>query len=389
MSHWSGSVNRHPHPSSPRFTDPPVARQTPARRIPAPLAALAGIATVLVMLGGSLLPGALVARVLAPGGGDLPTVPGITDTRPPTIAQAPDAAPASTRSGVVIIDTRTSNGIGAGSGVVIGDGSLILTNYHVVADSERVRVTSAGGEAQSATMLGFDSSADVALLGIEKALTPAKIDTDGVETGEALTAIGNPGGEGRLRTVDGQVRATDRSVTVAGENGGFGSRLEGMIETSVPVVPGYSGGAMVDAEGEVVGLSTAGSVMRSASRSDESDAAPDSYAVPIATATEIAAQIEAGDSSGPVTIGRSGYLGVSVDTVGEIVDVVPDSPAAGAGIEPGAVILSVDGTPVQSGGRLSSVLAGTEAGQRVELVWTDAAGEERSSSVALAESPVN
>ena len=220
--------------------------------------------------------------------------------------------------GVVLVNTVTRTGEGAGTGVVLSADGLVLTNYHVVEDSSTVKVTVATtGDTYEAEVVGHDQTADVALLQLDGAedLATAKLDDDGISSDDAVTAVGNAEGQGFLSAVTGKVVAEDQSITAGEGHGPFGSAedLTGLIETDAAVVPGYSGGPLLDDENEVVGINTAASSngYRGMS-SGATTLSGDSYAVPIDDAMAVVDQIEAGDESGSVTIGPTAYLGIGV-----------------------------------------------------------------------------
>jgi S1-C subfamily serine protease len=289
-------------------------------------------------------------------------------------------------TGVVLVDVATPNGEGAGTGWVLDESGVVVTNYHVVASSTAITVTDpATGTSYEAAVLGRDASADVAVLQLADAsdLTPVTLDDDeDPAVGDDVTAVGNPGGQGFLSASSGDVVALDQSITTTDPAGGSAHPLEGLIETDAYVVGGFSGGVLLDDEGEVVGITTAAS----------SGGPAESYAVPIEDAIDVVEEIQADDESGSVVIGPNAYLGISVDTSAggvAIVGVEQGGPAADAGIARGSVITALDGTPVQSLDELQAVLAEHEPGDEVAISWTDASGAAQEGTVTLAESPVN
>lgn len=288
--------------------------------------------------------------------------------------------------GVLLVETKLQNGGGAGTAMVLDSSGIALTNYHVVEGSTTVRVTVAStGESYDADVLGFDEESDVALLQVRDAgdLEVVDLDDDELGLGDDVTAVGNALGGGELLASSGEVTGLDEQIT-AQDGMGSGADAEdltGLIEADAPVVPGYSGGPLLDEEGEVVGITTA-----------TSTDAPQTYAVPIDEALAIAERIEDGDEGDGVQIGPSGYLGLGVsDTAqGVLVESVEEDGAAGdAGVAVGDRVTGVDGTTVREYADLAAALSGHEPGDAVELTWTNAAGRQRSATVTLGESPVN
>ncbi len=159
-------------------------------------------------------------------------------------------------------------------------------------------------------------------------------------TGDPVTAVGNAGGEGGLPSVSpGTITALDQTITVGEPGSGEVGQLSGLIQTDAALEPGDSGGPMYDADGVVIGISTAADTGRGY------DASRESYAVAIDTAESIAEQISAGQGSSTIQIGLRGFLGVQVrDTAdgGAVIDSVLDgTPAADAGLRAGDVITAV------------------------------------------------
>jgi S1-C subfamily serine protease len=295
-------------------------------------------------------------------------------------------ATAEQSEGVVLIETRTTSGEAAGTGMVIDSSGLVLTNYHVVEGSTEVRVTVAStGVTYDATVLGHDQEADVALLQLADAsdLATVSLDDDGdPAVSDEVTAVGNAQGQGFLSASTGSVVALDQSIDTQDAASVQGEHLTGLIQTDAYVVGGFSGGALIDDEGEVVGITTAAS----------SGGAAESYAVPIDDAIDVAEQIEDGQESAEVQVGPSAYLGIAITDSPEGVQVgqvESGGAAADAGIQAGAFITGVDDTTITAYDDLRTALASHEPGDEVTLHWTDAAGADHESAVTLGESPAN
>ena len=243
-----------------------------------------------------------------------------------------------------------------------------------------------------------DASRDVALLQLQDAAGLATItpDRDVVSAGDTLTAMGNASGGGELVAASGQVTALNQKVTVDDGNGGT-ETLTGVIETNAGAVPGDSGGPMFDSEGEVTGMTTAGSQtvtrdpggMRGAGRSMPITTV--SYAVPISDALAVVDQIRSGTETATTRIGAKAYLGITVAPAAGVWvnSVLADGPAAEAGLVAGSTITSLDGQAVVSQSDLAELLAQLEPGQQVTLTWVDPSGSRRSGTIALGTSQVN
>lgn len=334
--------------------------------------------------------------------------PELQPTAQPTQVEEPQTAPTtapssrpssgSTRSktvtaaeskGVVLIDAETGTGTAAGTGMILTADGKVLTNYHVVAGSTKLAVTIAdSGNTYTAAVLGFDQAKDVALLQLTDAsgLDTITIDDDQLSVGDAVAAVGNAQGGGRLVKANGEVAGLNQSLDVKSDSPwGRTESLSGMIETSAGAVPGDSGGPMFDSESEVTGMTTAGS-----------EKAGDSYAVPIATALAVVETIEAGQDAGTVRVGPAGYLGIEVagaDYTGEqgatVRRVVPNGPADKAGITAGSRITRVGDTRVTAKMNVANVVRALEPGSQVEIEWLTPSGRTKTATAMLGSSPVN
>ena len=248
------------------------------------------------------------------------------------------------------------------------------------------------GKTYTAKVLGSDTTRDIALLKLENASnleTVALGDSSSVQTGDAITAVGNAGGVGGEPSVSpGQVTALDQSITVNDASNGDQGQLSELIQTDAGLQPGDSGGPMYDANGKVIGINTAADAGRFRQGSQES------YAIPIDTAESIADQIRSGKGSDTVQIGVKGFLGVQVaqpagsGQSGAVIDGVLDgTPAASAGLQQGDVITAVDGQTVDSNDALTAGLHGHHPGDQVKVTWSDPSGASHTATITLAEGP--
>lgn len=292
---------------------------------------------------------------------------------------AATAASADLQVGVVTIATTLGyqNASAAGTGMVLTANGLVLTNNHVIEGSTSIEVTvESTGQTYTAVVVGTDAASDVALLQLQDAsglATVALDDDGGVTAGDAVTAVGNAEGGGDLLAATGGVTALDQTMSASGET------LSGLIQFSAAVVPGDSGGPVLDDEGEVIGMTTAAS---------SSTVDTVAYAIDIEDALVIAHQIQSGGDSDTVTIGYPAFLGVLLGADSSVVGVLDGTPAATAGLAAGDVITAVDGVPVSSS--LSALLATYSPGDTVTLTWTVASsGESTSAPVTLIAGPAD
>ncbi len=270
---------------------------------------------------------------------------------------------------------------GLGSGVIVTADGYILTNNHVVDHASEVKVSLQDGREFSAKVIGTDPKTDLAVIKIDATGLPAiqMTDSEQVEVGDTVIAVGNPFGIGQTVTT-GIVSATGRSA--------IGLDYEDFIQTDAAINPGNSGGALVDADGRLVGINTA-----ILSRSGGNQGI--GFAIPSTLARDV---MESLISDGKVT---RGYLGVMIQDLnptlakkfnatgkaGALVgDVTAKSPAEKAGIESGDVITELDGKPVSDSRHLKLQVARVKPGQNVAVkVLRD--GREKSLTVSVGELP--
>ena len=272
-------------------------------------------------------------------------------------------------------------GQGIGSGFIISTDGYILTNAHVVAESNEVTVRLADAREFKGKIVGVDTRTDIALLKVAATGLPTvKLgNSEQLKVGEWVAAIGSPFGFVNTITA-GIVSAKGRSLP--------DETFVPFIQTDVAVNPGNSGGPLLNLRGEVVGIN-------SAIYSRTGGYMGVSFAIPIEVALDVSKQLQA---TGKVTRGR---LGVQIqpltpelaksfkldNTNGVLVaSVEPRSPAEKAGLQPGDVILSFDGKPVLNANELPRVVAATKPGTPVTLeIWRGAA--RRQVKATLAEFP--
>ena len=236
----------------------------------------------------------------------------------------------------------------AGSGFILSADGYILTNYHVVEDSNSITVSLYDGTEYDATLVGCDESNDIAVLKIDaEGLTPVVLgDSDNLNVGDQVVAIGNPLGELTFSLTTGVVSALNREVTLSS------NVTMNLIQTDCAINSGNSGGALFNLYGEVIGITNA----KYSSSSSSSEASIDNigFAIPLNHVKNIVKSIiETGSITKP-------YIGVTVSSVSSeaqgyglptgaaVRTVEADSPAAKAGLEENDIITEVDGTAINS-----------------------------------------
>lgn len=246
----------------------------------------------------------------------------------------------------------------AGSGFILTDNGYILTNYHVVEDANAITVTLYSGEQYHATLVGSDSDNDIAVLKIEASGLSTVIigDSDTLNVGDSVVAIGNPLGELTFSLTCGVVSALEREITLSR------SSTMTLIQTDCAINAGNSGGALFNLYGEVIGITNA---KYSSSSSSEASIDNIGFAIPINTAMKIAQSIiENGYYAKP-------FIGVTVTNAttedgtvigAKITDVTAGGPADQAGLQIDDIVTAVDGVAVTGSKALARLIADCDSG---------------------------
>jgi S1-C subfamily serine protease len=388
---------------------------------------------------GLILTGAVALAAGATAGALIGSTHGVTASTMTAASRTPlSASQIASRVDPALVDIVTTLGYqgasAAGTGIVLTSDGEVLTNNHVIRGATSIKVTDVGnGRTYTAKVVGYDASRDVAVIQLQNAsgLTTANLgDSSSVQTGDAVTALGNAGGKGGTPSVStGAVTALNQSITASDEGSGANSeQLSELIETNADIQPGDSGGVLVDAYGQVIGMNTAAS-SGTQFQSESGQSAAQAYAIPIDNAETIADQIEAGQSSSTVHVGATAFLGIesggsnsgsgSGDSGGfggfgqgdgsgfggfgqgdgngsdgsgtssgvTISGALSGSPAASAGLTEGDTITSVDGQAVSSASDIQQALVKHHPGDKISVNWVDQSGQSQTATVTLASGP--
>lgn len=330
--------------------------------------------------------------------GDVPTLAPLVERVSPAVVNIATSGTVETESNPLLNDPffrrffdvpdepRQREVQSLGSGVVVdAEAGYVLTNHHVIAQADEITIAFNDGREISAEIVGSDPETDIAVLQVDSdTLTALPLaDSDELRVGDYTMAIGNPFGLDHTVTT-GVVSGLDR--TLPGNNG---ARLQSFIQTDASINPGNSGGALVNLNGELVGINTA-----ILSRSGGNIGI--GFAVPMNMARQVMDQIiEYGEV-------QRGVLGVRVqDLTAEIAEafdierndgaliaqVTPNSPAAEAGLEAGDIVTAVNGTAIADASAMANAIGLLKIGDEVDITFVRN-GESQTATATVADPAV-
>ena len=261
-------------------------------------------------------------------------------------------------------DAQRSSGLG--SGVIVSPKGYVLTNHHVVESADEIEIALADGRKLRAKLVGSDPESDLAVLqlqGVNDALPAITFGEDSsLRLGDVVLAIGNPFGVGQTVTM-GIVSGLGRTPGI--------NTFENFIQTDAAINPGNSGGALVDSNGNLVGVNTA-----IYSRAPGGASLGIGFAIPVTSVRQVMEQIIA---NGTVT---RGWIGVEAQEISAeiaesfklpstqgalIAGVIRGSPAERGGVKPGDVLLSIEGKPVRDPAGMLNLVAALAPGRQATL----------------------
>jgi serine protease DegQ len=317
------------------------------------------------------------AALVACGGartGAQPEVKDAASVRAPAPGAAPRASTPATgipklvervQPSIVAILVASSDGRGEGSGVVWSRDGTIVTNQHVVAGADRIEVVLATGRRLPARLVAADERTDIAVVRVDRTLPPARFRGSLPHVGELALALGSPLGFENTVTA-GIVSGLQRSIP----SGGTTPALVDLIQTDAAISPGNSGGALVGADGRVIGINVA-YIPPSAG------AVTLGFAIPAPTVVDAVRQLLAsghvrhaylGIVPRPLTSELADGLEVGADAGVLVFDVQPGTPAARGGLERGDVVVRFDGRTIRSVEDLFAALRRKQPGDEVRVV---------------------
>jgi putative serine protease PepD len=378
MSLWTDDrTYEPPPPRQPRTPTEPPAPPPPPRgpsRWPAALGGgLVSAVVVSAVLLGTGLAGddnAATAPATAPAT-TTPVVSNASDSRGDLVRKVYAAVSPS------VVSVRTESG--SGTGFLVDSDGTIVTNAHVVGDSSQVGVRfDDKGELVDAQVLSVDTSTDLAALKVESVpdgVQPLKLaDSDQVRVGDTAVAIGYPLGLDRTATA-GIVSGLERQISAPN-----GFSIDKVIQTDAAVNPGNSGGPLLNARGEVIGVNS-----QIATAGGGEGNVGIAFAIPVNTVKEVLPALESGNAP------EHAYLGLQTSDTqngegAEIAQATPNGPAADAGLQAGDVVVKVDGQDVTGANDVAAAIEDNKPGDKVE-VMVRRGGSEQTIDVTLGQRP--
>ncbi len=375
-------ANTDPHLSAhpqqhPPYVQPPVQRQSRGLRTGAILLLTVLLAAV---FGTGLFAGWEFGR------GGTTTAPVLTTTTQQvgtssttsasTTEAQREAVIARVKPAIVLVNVTTANGSALGSGEIVNKQGYIVTNNHVVNGANTIQVVLANGTRLPAQLIGTDPADDLAVIKINPPTANLAVvtlgDSSQLKVGESVLAIGNPLGNTQTVT-NGIISALNRSVS----EGQGGATIPDAIQTDAPINPGNSGGALVDMQGNLIGIPT----LTAIDPEFNTPANGVGFAIPSNRVKLVVPQII---QTGKVTHTGRAVLGVSVASVDQsvasqynlgvnhgalITNIVSGGAAASVGLKPGDVIVKINNTTVNDASALGNALITKNPGDKVTVTF--------------------
>ncbi len=300
--------------------------------------------------------------------------------------------------GLVLIESVLPGFVsGAGTGLIATPDGYIITNYHVIQGSTAIRVQDTHTKKRyEASLVGHNALKDIAVLKLQNAknLRTIAIPSTNVTLGSRVTVIGNGEAKGVLQQLHGRVTDLNINIRTRADGAVPGTRLDNLIATNADVVQGYSGGAMMQRGGHVIGMTVAAS-------EGDSSAAVNGYAIPISTVVNETQRILNGTNGDGTIIGRPAAFGITVisdekpnpRTPGIAIEsFLEGSPLPKLGVKEGDRITMINGEHIETYSDLKRALAPLRPGEKVKIAWSaneGANGGTGEGTVTLIRSGVN
>lgn len=268
--------------------------------------------------------------------------------------------------------------VSAGSGVIVdADQGYVLTNAHVARNADKIEVTLIDGRELSAELVGLDEEVDLAVLKLESAedLTQIRIaDSAGLKVGDFVVAIGNPFGLGQT--------VTSGIVSALGRTGLGIEGYENFIQTDASINPGNSGGALVNMNGELVGINSAIATLGADAGGAQGGSIGLGFAIPVDQAKRIADELIQTGTASRASLGVQVGNDAGIDGA-KIVEVTSGGAASAAGLPNGVVVTKLDDRVIGSADALVAAVRSKAPGDTVTLTYVDPSGRSQTVQVTL------
>ena len=383
-------------------TTPPVPQPVPQVRGPWRVVSVTLLALMLILAGvfaGGLILTARNSASQGPVAVSSSSGPSVSSNLDAQQAQvAAESVVQNVEKSVVTVYSSGSAGSAIGSGEFVTSDGYISTNDHVVNGFSSFSVTLSDGTSLPATLVGADQQDDLAVLKVNQSNTPAitLADSSGATVGEFVVAIGSPLGQANTATF-GAISALNQTETEQSDSvsSSSGPILTGMIQTSAPLAPGNSGGALIDLDGKMVGIPTLAATSGTGRRATSSS----SIGFAIAS-NRVAYVVNQLIHSGKLTSTNQGFLGISTSNAGNgftsdgvavagfTQDAHGATPAQSAGLQVGDVITAVNGQSISAEEDLAGAILSQTPGTKVSIEVQRGNGQQ-TVQVTLGERPVD
>lgn len=284
--------------------------------------------------------------------------------------------------GLVRIQTTLGyqNGAAVGTGMILTSSGEVVTNHHVIQGATKIVATvMSTGQQYTATLVGSDSTDDVAVLQLRGASGLATVhpSTAIVAVGQTVTAVGDAEGATEFTASPGKVTALNQTISPSDSTSAQSETLTGVIQYAADVMSGDSGGATYDSSGSVVGMTTAASTGMQTN----------GYAIPIAKVLSVASDLASHVTNSKYAYGLPSFIGIGISGSDVVEDVYPGTGAASSGLVVGDRIVAVDNTAVNNASQLQAATRSHKAGDTIKVTWTTASGKRQAAMIRLISGP--
>ncbi|HWU32175.1 MAG TPA: trypsin-like peptidase domain-containing protein, partial [Marmoricola sp.] len=273
------------------------------------------------------------------------------------------------------------NGAAVGTGMILNSTGKVVTNHHVIEGATKILATDMStGKRYVATLVGSDSSDDIAVLQLQGASGLATVhpSTATAAVGQTVTAVGDAQGATTLTASPGKVTALNQTISPSDSSSAQNETLTGIIQYAADVMSGDSGGATYDSSGSVIGMTTAASA---------GGMQTNGYAIPISKVLSVATDLGNSVANTKYVYGLPAFIGVGVSQSDVVEQVYAGTGAATSGLVPGDRIVAIDGTTISNASQLQAATRQRQVGDTLQVTWTTSADKRHSATIRLISGP--